>query len=222
MRSVRRFLRDHLHTVLWWLGLAATAGVLAVFWHQINEEPEPVRPPVYLGWRLIISQIEAWSLLIVAGWGCWLVSARLRHRRRESRTGHPNRFVLTRIVTVCRVIVTTLVTVLTAVVALSAWFFSDTYHVLSPSGPGGCRIVSAHDDVVMVGDYNTIWIATPGHLLLRSAGPTFDFNTGPGVDPAGSGTYRLTWIGTTASLEMWEPGQAGPADTAGRSSITCH
>lgn len=205
--------RRWLRRALWWTGLVMIVGPILVGWSMLEAPTGTAHAPLHLG-TIVLGQAQAWCLVMVAGIGCWTACLVLlaRHGRlRRSRRGL--------LIAVPRTVVSVICTLTVGICVPAVWLFSDTYHVLSPAGPGGCRIVSAHDNVAMVGDYNRIWILRSSRPLLQPTGLSYDFDSGPGIDPVQEGTFHLAWAGRTGSLSMWEPPQYQREDQPSTPSV---
>lgn len=73
-----------------------------------------------------------------------------------------------------------------------------TYHVLSPASPGGCRIVVGERALLLLGS-GTVYVLPPGERFPRGVA---EYGADDGYRPITFGTYRLSWRGEVATLEL--------------------
>ena len=183
-------------TILWCVGLAlllADVGVACLSYYRRDD-------PVVLGsfvpryWHLATILTLAGTAALVAGWYRRLideVEGRSRPRGLRRRAG------------VVLITLTVLLISAAALIPLSLGAAITTYHVLSPRGPDGCRIVVAEDTFLLLGSGRVFVLPAAAHQAHQIA----QFTTDDGYRPVSLGTYRLTWTGSTADLALW--GDAG-------------
>ncbi|MGZ4627292.1 MAG: hypothetical protein ACXVYY_07485 [Oryzihumus sp.] len=93
--------------------------------------------------------------------------------------------------------------VATAAVLCVAWAAlgdaASRYLVLGPASPSGCRVVVDQRSFLLLGS-GVVHVLRPGEHLTHPVG---GYVTDDGYRPFDFGTYRLTWSGETATLELW-------------------
>ena len=183
-------------TILWCVGLAlllADVGVACLSYYR-HDDPVVLGSFVPRYWHLA-------GILTLAGTAGLAAGSYRRLMNEEQGRSRP-RGLLRR----AGVVLTTLTVLLVAAVALipvSLGAAVTTYHVLSPRGPDGCRIVVAEDTFLLLGSGRVFVLPAAAHQARQVA----QFTTDDGYRPVSLGTYRLTWTGSKADLALW--GDAG-------------
>jgi len=76
---------------------------------------------------------------------------------------------------------------------------NSRYLVLGPASPSGCRVVVDQRSFLLLGS-GVVHVLRPGEHLTHPVG---GYVADDGYRPFDFGTYRLTWSGETATLELW-------------------
>lgn len=184
------------HTILWRVGLAlllADVGVACLSYYR-HDDPVVLGSFVPRYWHLAV-------ILTVAGLAALAASSYRRLVNEVEGRSRPRG--LLRRVGVVLTTLTVLLVAAAALVPLSLGAAITTYHVLSPRGPDGCRIVVAEDTFLLLGSGRVFVLPAGAHQARQVA----QFTTDDGYRPVSLGTYRLTWTGSEADLALW--GDAG-------------
>lgn len=179
-------------TILWCVGLGLLLADVPVALLSYDRHDDPIVLGSFVPryWQLA-------GALTAAGIAALAVGSCLRMVGEEGGRLSP-RGVLRR----SGVVLATLAVVLVAAAALvpiSLAAATTSYHVLTPSGPDGCRIVVAEDTFLLLGS-GRIFVLGAGSLQAREVGR---FDTDDGYRPISLGTYRLSWNGVQGDLSLW-------------------
>ena len=181
--------------VAWWLGILASASAVAVTTAvPYLDEPIVVAGVIPRVWPVV-------GALVLMTTGSFVASALLQWDNRARGTWH-------RLLRFAAIASSTVVALFLAGAAFLMALILDAstdYEVLSPSSPGGCRIVVGQNPHMFSGS-GTVFVLAEGQRRPRE---TDRYTTDPGSShPINAGTYELTWRGEVASLRVWGVSEA--------------
>ncbi|WP_432492934.1 hypothetical protein [Kineococcus gypseus] len=172
--------------------MAACLASVAVAVATIDvDEPIVLASYVPRRWHLV-------APLAIGGTIALISAAVHRVHALELAARRPGRRVLR---TVGLALATTATLLASGIAALSIGLLDAVsgYHVLSPTSAQGCRVLVAEDTFLLLGS-GRVFLVPPGS---RSPRQVATFSADDGYAPITSGTYRLTWNGSTADLDIW-------------------
>lgn len=218
---------------VWWSGVALLAGAALIDWNA-GAADWPSQPLLLFS-RLVIQ--GGTFLLAAFGLGVVLVflsAARWLWSWSDPGAGttpspgsgdrvRPSRWRTAWTVVRRIAVIATSTTLVLASIPLAGllWLASSRYHVLAPTGPGGCRVVVEQVRGAMWDSYGRIYLADPGTIRLRDSGDEWSGEGGVGYDPIDAGTWSLRWDGAVAELDIWGQHDGQPVGLSRRTAIVC-
>jgi hypothetical protein len=85
---------------------------------------------------------------------------------------------------------------------------ADTWTVLAPPSPTGCRVVAAEYSFLLRGSHRGYALPAGAHVVDAGSEPVVRWTGDDGYQPVSSGRYELTWDGETATLFFPEDDEA--------------
>lgn len=126
---------------------------------------------------------------VSVGLGLWVLVAVVRHHWRR----YPDFTVFVGLRVAC-LSIAVLIVVLVSFLLRSM----DSYLLLEPSGPDGCRVVAKETSFLFAGSGEATTVGRFGGVVLWQSSWTAD----DGVTPLAYDDYRLTWSDDEATLEL--------------------
>lgn len=112
----------------------------------------------------------------------------------SSWQGRIGRWLLRALAMLATLLVWALIGILWVVGLVSPW----SVHVLTPSGPAGCRVLVRETSFLWAGT-GIVYVLPAGHVLAK---PVSGYDADDGLEPVSEGMYDLSWQGTQGALNV--------------------